>query len=640
MSNKASLGKTKNQKFTLKQFAWNGFNLTVGIPFLGSLAILANSPKDTNGAYGLGFHIIWIFLLMGVIASACAFAFAKLSRYHKQDNNGGAYIFARSAFGRFAGFLVLFLNYMIMPMVMSNQILMFIKANVDPTMSTGSVDGGFWWCDWTKHLGNWDLLSEDLLGLLLSAVFAIVAFVGTKTYKKVAKFSLIVKWASSGFLILFGIVAACLPINSGNASNWATNSDFTFQHFLSAFCACFYYFTGFEAFASAGSTVREPEKNISKGIVIVMISSVIFYILMITIFMLAQKSFTQNINTGFWIKLHDVYPAFKWLIYAGPLIMIISTIFMRGNTISQVTLYGGTTLQPMATEGYISNNFANLNEDGFPIKAMKLNIVIMLITIGMWAIVPDIIVGIVGKEANFINVNTIISASSIFYIIIYVFILLALLKYAFEGCIKLSIFEYIIYILAVGVLIVVAFDHFYSLFNDAITNKNTDTIAAVIIEMSFFTLCAVFVLITYFVYYKKKYMKRTSSNSKAQKTLDYEFRTLDGWVFLRGRFFVSALDFLSKRTRFVNQNYENLSDPNFFAEYKHISLKFLGKAKKQLAQYLKYSERIQKRNEHLGYSVKKEIFTNNQEAVKFLSQLQKAIKTKPSDFLYLKNLRK
>jgi hypothetical protein len=58
MSKKTSLGKTKNQKFTLKQFAWNGFNLTVGVPFLGSLAILANSPNDTKGAYGLGFHII------------------------------------------------------------------------------------------------------------------------------------------------------------------------------------------------------------------------------------------------------------------------------------------------------------------------------------------------------------------------------------------------------------------------------------------------------------------------------------------------------------------------------------------------------------------------------------------------------
>jgi hypothetical protein len=82
--------------------------------------------------------------------------------------------------------------------------------------------------------------------------------------------------------------------------------------------------------------------------------------------------------------------------------------------------------------------------------------------------------------------------------------------------------------MAVGVLIVVAFDHFYSLFDDAITNKNTDTIAAVIIEMSFFALCTGFVLITYFVYYKKKYVQRIASHPKTQKTLDYEFRTLDG----------------------------------------------------------------------------------------------------------------
>jgi amino acid transporter len=76
---------------------------------------------------------------MGVVASVCAYAFAKLSRYHKQDENGGAYIFARSAFGRFVGFLILFLNYIVMPMVLANQILMFVKANFDPIMS---ADGG------------------------------------------------------------------------------------------------------------------------------------------------------------------------------------------------------------------------------------------------------------------------------------------------------------------------------------------------------------------------------------------------------------------------------------------------------------------------------------------------------------------
>jgi amino acid transporter len=73
---------------------------------------------------------------MGIIASICAFAFTKLSRHHKQANNGGAYIFARSAFGRFVGFLILFLNYIIMPLVLSNQILMLVKANFEPGMAT------------------------------------------------------------------------------------------------------------------------------------------------------------------------------------------------------------------------------------------------------------------------------------------------------------------------------------------------------------------------------------------------------------------------------------------------------------------------------------------------------------------------
>jgi hypothetical protein len=50
-------------------------------------------------------------------------------------------------------------------------------------------------------------------------------------------------------------------------------------------------------------------------------------------------------------------------------------------------------------------------------------------------------VGTVGKEANFININTIISASSVFYIVIYAIILLAILKYGMQGCIKISVVE-------------------------------------------------------------------------------------------------------------------------------------------------------------------------------------------------------
>jgi hypothetical protein len=56
--------------------------------------------------------------------------------------------------------------------------------------------------------------------------------------------------------------------------------------------------------------------------------------------------------------------------------------------------------------------------------------------------------------------------------------------------------------------------------------------------------------------------------------------------------------------------------------------------------YLKDSEKIQKYDERRGLDVKQEVFANNQEAVKFLAQLQRQISTKPSNYLYLKNLRK
>jgi hypothetical protein len=104
----------------------------------------------------------------------------------------------------------------------------------------------------------------------------------------------------------------------------------------------------------------------------------------------------------------------QWLFYAGPIIMIISTIAMRGNMVSQTTLYGGATLQPLSQEGYISDKFAQLNSSHFPANAMKLNIIIVSITIGVWLIIPDILVGIFGPEADFININTIISATSVF----------------------------------------------------------------------------------------------------------------------------------------------------------------------------------------------------------------------------------
>jgi cytoplasmic iron level regulating protein YaaA (DUF328/UPF0246 family) len=90
----------------------------------------------------------------------------------------------------------------------------------------------------------------------------------------------------------------------------------------------------------------------------------------------------------------------------------------------------------------------------------------------------------------------------------------------------------------------------------------------------------------------------------------------------------------------VNNNYEDLSNPKFLANYKNMSDKFLKKSKNELMNYLKCSERIQKYNEQRGLDVKKEFFKNNQNAVKFLAELQKHINTNPNAFIYLRSINK
>lgn len=644
------MGKNKHAgKFTLKQFAWNGFNLTVGINFLGSLAILSNQKTSGGSELGLGFNILWIFAIMGIIAGSCAFAFSRLSRIHKQDANGGSYIFARAAFGRFLGFLTIFLNYILTPLVMSNQILMFVKANLDPTMATGHADSTFWLVGWTRHLGNWSSLFYDLLGIGLAAVFVLIAFFGTRMFKKVMRGGMFLKWATALFFILFGIIAAILPAtDNGNLHHWAnvttSKGGLTFSHFLSAFCACFYYFTGFEMFASSGATVQEPEKNISKGILFVMVSSCVFYIVTTFIFMMAVSEFDQNIVTGFWLRIYEAEPWLRWLLYAGPLIMLVNTICSRGVSCSMLCLYGGTTLQPMSQEGYISDKFGKQNSHGFPIGAMKVHVVIIAITIGVWEIIPDIITGFTG--ASFINVNTIISAASVFFMLIYIFILLSALKFAFKKILFITWLEWFLYFAALFTMILVTVFHYKDLIDNLITTKHDyletlkvedkhkyiNAIVSLGVELFFIVGCILFVVIVYFTYYAKKYKSRLQKNPNIQKKLNTEFRLLSGWSFFGRAIGLKITNFLIKRTQKVNKSYSNAEDKKFIAKYKKESNSFMKKIDQNIKNYLQALDNANAYNKQHGLDTNNDFSVAKNKTNQLMRHINHHILQPPKDY--------
>lgn len=648
--------KLNSHKFTLRQFIWNGFNLTVAVSFLGSLYLLADAGKDNTGTK-LGWHMIWIFALMSIIVAICAFAFAKLSRYHKQDNNGGAYIYTRGAFGKFIGFLVGTLNYVIVPMVFSNQILMFIKANFDKSFSVpannsvvGWSDANAWWSNWTTHLGSWGNLFYDAVGVLLVVGFSLFAFFGSKLYKKAGKATLFIKWITSGFFILFAIIAIFLPATSGsgmsgatNAKSWTSNSHFSFDGFAKAFTACFYYFTGFEVFATAGENLEEPEKNLSKGIIWVVVLSGLFYTGLTTIYMLAvaQGNTTQNINTGFWAILYNQQSWLKWLLWAGPAIMIVSTIVMRGNTVAQMSLYGGTTLQPLSKEGYISNKFSELNSHLFPMQAMKLNVIIVGITISLWMLIPDVINGALGfkiaadgskvLQADFINVNTIISAASAFYILIYLFVMFALLKYAFAKAIRTNVFEILMYLFAIIVLFVIFIYHYYDLIDTALVNQSIESYVALTVEIVFLVAIVLFIILTYYLYYKPRLLERLKTTPRTQTELDYQFRLLDGWKYLKGKYTYVFNRYVRKQERrhrfdryfskFVRVNKDNVDEK--FAWKKHIFMEKMND--KIMFKYLIYSGHVSHYNDIHNIDTKQEIAQNNKDARKLFSTQKRII---------------
>ncbi|GHU30826.1 hypothetical protein FACS1894166_01150 [Bacilli bacterium] len=83
------------------------------------------------------------------------------------------------------------------------------------------------------------------------------------------------------------------------------------------------------------------------------------------------------------------------------------------------------------------------------------------------------------------------------------------------------------YSAALVFLAVVVGNHFYGMYSEFASGVAKDIVNAAI-ELTFIVLCLLFIVIVYFAYYRKKYVQRLQKEPKAQPTLNYEFRVLDG----------------------------------------------------------------------------------------------------------------
>ncbi|ATZ18737.1 hypothetical protein ESOMN_v1c03550 [Williamsoniiplasma somnilux] len=515
--------KVKNKsgkKFSLKEFIWMGFNYSVGIAFIGNFAILSNIGQENS----IGIHVTWLFLLEGFIAGICAIAFARMAKIHNSDNNGGSYIYVRTTFGKFWGVFIAFMQYVSLPFLITIQINSLIKGSFSPEY----VGQGAW------YAANWGPFTDlwlDLIGIFIYMSAATIIFLGIKWYKKIAHGSALIKWITAGCLIILGLVLA-FQNGHDNMQHWTTKSEISLEGFVKAFNSCFFFFAGFEVFSTAGKNIENPEKNVGKGVVIIMAISTVFYVVITIIFFAAYSSFEQNMNMGAWSSAQPTLN--KVLLYGGPIVMMISSVALKINVAMQNALYGGTTLQPLANEGFLPDKMKKLNKDNLPIKASIFNLIITGFMIFIWLCIPDIIKGVSllnGADPvtyqDVFNVSSLTEASSVITIFIYGMVIAVALTLHFKKKNRLKIWEIILYPIVLLILAFVFVWHYYELINKIATvdaEHFSSTLTGVIIEIAFIITSMSTCTIWYFTGFKKKMAKRLIENPELQNKIDNQFR--------------------------------------------------------------------------------------------------------------------
>lgn len=552
--------KDASNKLSLGELVWFGFNYTAGISFTAVFATLLYGKTGVT----LGTHMIWIFLVEGLIAGTCAWAFARLSRVHP-GTNGAAYIYTRSSYGRFWGWLIAFVQYSTLPVIVTSQIISMIRINfTDPS--------SFLYANW----GVWSNFALDLIGIAIYGLVSCVLFFGMKVFKYFVNISAYIKWITT-FLLIAAVITLFVKSGFSNYETVINHQNLTANSFSEAFTSCFFFFLGFETYSTIGKNVKNPQRNISLSIIIVMFLATLFYVL-VTVLMIGAVvgNFSDNPNLQVFDLLGKKFNA-KWLGQTGILIMLICTISLKANAGMQNALYSGGILEPLAVEGYLPDKFKDLNKDGIAYRASRLNLIITFIFALVFLVIPDLVQAItdtfnkVDKPSTVLNYGTITGEASFIMIIIYSFVISIALKLSWQKKLRHNKFEFGIWTFALLFLLwqlVMWFLNLANSFIDGVNNlhsvdaiSHSAGIVALVsnsLQIFYIVLVFTFAIIWYFTYYKPKLLIRIETNQQEQ--YDQEFLLKDDWAFVAKNLQSEIENYLDRNTRIynneTNKNYQ------------------------------------------------------------------------------------
>lgn len=295
---KNSLSKPKKLSFSAMFFL--GINGIIGS---GAFLLPQVIYKDMN------LMSVLVLICCAITVSMIALCYADLaSRF---SASGAAWIYSYNAFGRFTGYELGVFTWFLGCCTMSAEIVALLT-----TLKS-----------FIPIFNNNVVYYSSVFGLII--IFSIINFFGRTLVKIIDNISSIAKIATILLFIVIGVFfihfSNFTPVIPASATSGV--GPF-FKHFGSAFSVVFYLFSGFSFIPIAASQMVDPEKNIPKILISVMVCVSVLY----SIMMLVVIGILGNKTGNFPTPIANAAKVFagKWgfgFIITGTLLSILGVAF-------------------------------------------------------------------------------------------------------------------------------------------------------------------------------------------------------------------------------------------------------------------------------------------------------------------------
>lgn len=212
-------------------------------------------PNKAMAIIGPASLLVMLFDMLLVLA--ITFCFAEASGLFKE--NGGAYIYAKEAFGDFIGYEVGFLSW-------ATRIIAFSTMSVGFATALGGL---------IPSLNT--VMMKNIIISVIFIVLAVINLLGIKLYEVIQNLATIAKILP--FILFIGM--GIFYIEPVNFTPLVPNGVYTPGSFGAAAVMLFFAFAGFESLAVAAAEMENPQKNLPKATLITIFTVSAIYILLL-----------------------------------------------------------------------------------------------------------------------------------------------------------------------------------------------------------------------------------------------------------------------------------------------------------------------------------------------------------------------